>query len=379
MTGPSGPAAIAPIEVWLETGYADGGLGAWLPALPGVFASATSPERAVTAILTATARTREWLEAHGDDAAPRFLGRIEVVGEVAAVVMPDGSERNATLPGDRRPLGAGELEAASRRLGWLREDTVRIAAEVDRLEPDGPPAGRSEDGDRSAAAMVRHVAGAAAWYVEQAGGGSYGGPVDAATPAAELDAAYAWVLGRLAALAPSDDGREVAADRGETWTLAKAVRRLIYHGFDHLWELEHRLALADGTRERVEVRLDRRPTADVMAGLLRSVGWDARAAHPALFGRAIAGTPEMAAAWDGDRLVGTARSLTDGAVYAHIATVVVHPRYQRLGIGERLMHALMDGRDGVRFALTAAPGMDAWYAKLGFVPDERAMVRLRRH
>ena len=64
-------------------------------------------------------------------------------------------------------------------------------------------------------------------------------------------------------------------------------------------------------------------------------------------------------------------------MYAHIATVVVHPRYQGLGVGERLMHALMDGRDGVRFALTAAPGMDAWYRKLGFVPDGRAMMRPR--
>ena len=378
MTGPSGPATHAPLEVWLETGHADGGLGAWLPALPGVFASATTPERAVTAILTATARTREWLEGHGDDAGLPLLGRVEIVGEVAAVVMPDGSERSATLPGDRRRLGPGELESASRRLAWLREDTVRVAAQVDRLEPDGPRDGKTGDGDRSATAMAHHIAAAAAWYVEQAGGGSYGGPPATATPATELEAAYAWALGRLAVLEASDDGREVAADRGETWTLAKAVRRLIYHGFDHLWELERRRALADGTRERVEIRLDRRPSADTMAGLLRSVGWDARAADP-VFGRAIDATPEFAAAWDGDRLVGTARSLTDGAVAAHIATVVVQPRYQGLGIGERLMHALMDGRDGVRFALSAAPGMDAWYAKLGFVPDQRAMVRARRH
>ena len=42
------------------------------------------------------------------------------------------------------------------------------------------------------------------------------------------------------------------------------------------------------------------------------------------------------------------------------------------------MHALMDGRDNVRFALSAAPGMDTWYAKLGFAPDTRAMVRQRK-
>jgi GNAT superfamily N-acetyltransferase len=115
-----------------------------------------------------------------------------------------------------------------------------------------------------------------------------------------------------------------------------------------------------------------------MVGLLRSVGWDGRTVDVEGLGLAIDGTPEFAAAWDGDRLVGTARSLTDGAMYAHIATVVVHPRYQGLGVGERLMHALMDGREHVRFALSAAPGMDAWYAKLGFAPDSRAMVRQRQ-
>ena len=375
MTGRSERTAHAPLEVWLEPGYDGGALGAWVPALPGAFAVATTPERAVTAILTNTARTRAWLEAHDDDAGLPPLGRVEIVGEVAAEVQPDGSERNATLPTDRRPLHPGELEAAARRLGWQREDTARVAEEVDRLEPGGPPTGRAGDADRSAAAMLSHLAGAAAWYVEQVGGARYAGsPADTA-PAAELEAAYAWALGRLAVLEPSDDGREVAAERGETWTLAKVVRRLVYHGFDHLWELERRLALADGTRERVEVRLDRRPAPDVMAGLLRSVGWDARAADPELFGRAIAGTAEFAAAWDDDRLVGTARAITDGAVAAHIATVVVEPRYQGLGIGERLMHALMDGRDHMRFVLSAAPGMEAWYAKLGFVADHRAMVR----
>ena len=375
MAGHSNKAAFAPLEVWLEPGYADGGVGAWLPALPGVFAAAATPERAMTAVLTNTARTRSWIEAHGDDAGLPPLGRVEIVGEVAAEVQPDGSERGATFPADRRPLHPGELEGAARRLGWLREDTARVAAEVDRLEPDGPPAGRGGDADRSASAMLSHLAGAAAWYAGQLCGASYGGSPVAQGPAAELEAAYGWALGQLADPEPDDEGREVAADRGETWTRAKVVRRLVYHAFDHLWELERRLALADGTRERVEVRLDRRPPADVMAELLRSVGWDARAGNPELFGRAIAGTPEMAAAWDGDHLVGTARSITDGAVAAHIATVVVDPRYQGLGIGERLMHALMDGRDEMRFVLSAAPGMEAWYAKLGFVADHRAMVR----
>jgi GNAT superfamily N-acetyltransferase len=115
-----------------------------------------------------------------------------------------------------------------------------------------------------------------------------------------------------------------------------------------------------------------------MVGLLRSVGWDLRASEPASLQHAITATPEFASAWDGDRLVGTARSLTDGGQNALIATVVVHPAYQGLGVGERLVALLTDGRDQVRFSLTAAPGLADWYRKLGFVPDPDAMTRPRR-
>ena len=34
--------ALAPLEMWLEPGYADGRVGAWLRDVPGVFASATT-------------------------------------------------------------------------------------------------------------------------------------------------------------------------------------------------------------------------------------------------------------------------------------------------------------------------------------------------
>ena len=39
---------------------------------------------------------------------------------------------------------------------------------------------------------------------------------------------------------------------------------------------------------------------------------------------------------------------------------------------------LTDGRDLVRFSLSATPGLEAWYRKLGFVPDTHALFRPRR-
>jgi GNAT superfamily N-acetyltransferase len=186
------------------------------------------------------------------------------------------------------------------------------------------------------------------------------------------------VAERLEALARGDDGAETADRHGETWTLAKVLRRMQAHGFDHLWELERRLVRADGTGDRLEIGLDRVPETGQVIGLLRSVGWDMRASEPASLERALRGTTEFATAWDGDRLVGTARSISDGAQNALIATVVVDPAYQGLGVGERMLRLLIDGRDLVRFHLAATPGLEGWYRKLGFIPDPHALFRPRR-
>ncbi len=195
---------------------------------------------------------------------------------------------------------------------------------------------------------------------------------------ATLESTWAWVAARLEALGRADDGTETPDRHGETWTLAKVLRRLQAHGFDHRWELERRLVRADGTADRVEVVLGRVPDTGEVVGLLRSVGWDLRASEPASLERALRGTTEFATAWDGDRLIGTARSITDGGQNALIATVVVHPAYQALGVGERMIHLLTDGRDLVRFSLAATPGLEPWYRRLGFLPDPHAMFRPRR-
>ena len=164
-----------PLSVWLEPGHDGGGLGAWLVDVPGVFAAAPTPQRALSAILTSTARTREWLEGHGDDLGLGMLGRVDVAGETPASVLPDGYEVNATFPWDRRPLAAAEVAAAVRRLGWQLDDLLALATDVDRFEDaHGPLPTDDATGERTADAVLRHVAGASAWYVEQLDGARSG-------------------------------------------------------------------------------------------------------------------------------------------------------------------------------------------------------------
>lgn len=80
-------------------------------------------------------------------------------------------------------------------------------------------------------------------------------------------------------------------------------------------------------------------------------------------------------AWDGERLVGIARSLTDFTYVAYLADLAVDADYQRKGIGWRLVQETKD-RLGRRcmIVLLAAPKANEYYAKIGFEPNPRGWV-----
>lgn len=373
------PVEPQPLRIWLEPGYDGGRVAAWMLDLP-VLAHAATRERALSAGLSAAGRFREWLEGHGDDAGLPPFRWATVVEEVPSVVVDGGAELKATFAAERRAVDGAETERVVRRLAWAREDLAVVVGRVrtwTAAHGDLP----GTDADREARdpdAVLRHLAAAEVRLATRMdAAAAYPGALGRDPLDDELAATRAWAVERLRELAGRVGADEVADERGETWTLAKVLRRMACHAIDHLWELDRRLARVDGTASRVVVTLDRRPSITSVVPLLRSAGWDLDVEPPEPMAAAIAATTELATAWDGDRLVGIARSLTDGARNAFISTVVVHPRWQSLGVGERLMAALMDGRPGIRFALSAASGMDAWYAKLGFVPDPHAMVRRR--
>ena len=82
-------------------------------------------------------------------------------------------------------------------------------------------------------------------------------------------------------------------------------------------------------------------------------------------------------AYDGDRLVGFARAISDGVTNAYVSSVMVDPDYRRRGIGRDMLERLIADRRTVRFVLhtrdTAAP----FYAALGFVEWTHMLVRDR--
>lgn len=74
------------------------------------------------------------------------------------------------------------------------------------------------------------------------------------------------------------------------------------------------------------------------------------------------------------KVVGMGRMVGDGAVICYIQDLVVHPSYQKLGVGEALMNRLLDHTKELRMedtelmvCLMCAKGREGFYEKYGFI------------
>ncbi len=361
-----------PLRLGIEPGYDGGMVGAWLLDLPGAFGWARNREAAISQSASVAGWWRDWLEQHDETWSLGALGSTEVTEDVAATVLDDGYERNATFARDRRPVTGDELEAALRRLGYARQDLLTTIAQLGGIERD--------DGERSGEEVLRHLAAAEIWLGSRLDAGArYPGRTDEPDAGAHLAATRAWAVDNLRRLwAASEAGalaRERTDGKGETWTLAKVVRRYVYHSVDHLRELQRRIARADGWADRLRLDTSRLRDVGPLVRLLRSVGWDRRTLDRQRLQRALDGSQAMVGLWDRTELVAFAREIGDGEFNALISMVVVDPRWQGLGLATRLIEVLMGDRAGVRFMLNSAAGLDEFYARFGFERDASAMVR----
>ncbi len=74
-------------------------------------------------------------------------------------------------------------------------------------------------------------------------------------------------------------------------------------------------------------------------------------------------------------LVGAGRALADGADCSYIADVAVHPEYQGLGLGRKIIETLVALSEGhKKIILYANPGKEGFYRKLGFLKMRTAMA-----
>ncbi len=83
----------------------------------------------------------------------------------------------------------------------------------------------------------------------------------------------------------------------------------------------------------------------------------------------------VVSAWDGARIVGISRAISDFAYCTYLSDLAVDVEYQRAGIGKKLIQRTQElgGRSTV--FLFAAPLAVDYYAHVGFTPGSGWMLR----
>ena len=84
-------------------------------------------------------------------------------------------------------------------------------------------------------------------------------------------------------------------------------------------------------------------------------------------------------AWDGDKLVGVARALTDYGYCCYLSDLAVDKEYQRKGIGEELVNQVRTqvGEETTIMLLSAQEAME-YYPKIGFEKTDNAFLIPRK-
>ncbi|MBI3595555.1 MAG: GNAT family N-acetyltransferase [Nitrospirae bacterium] len=95
--------------------------------------------------------------------------------------------------------------------------------------------------------------------------------------------------------------------------------------------------------------------------------------------RMLENTDYVFSAWDGPRLIGFARILTDRIYRATLWDVVVHPDYQGQGVGEALIKTILSHPvlSKVQKFWLNTRDKQAFYERFGFVRSDQGMVRDR--
>ena len=83
----------------------------------------------------------------------------------------------------------------------------------------------------------------------------------------------------------------------------------------------------------------------------------------------------VVSAWDGEKLVGIARSLSDFAWCTYLSDLAVDLAYQKSGIGRELVRRTQELGGRATVVLFAAPAAVDYYPRIGFTAGSGWMLR----
>lgn len=129
----------------------------------------------------------------------------------------------------------------------------------------------------------------------------------------------------------------------------------------------------------INYHLNITPTAAQIIEVYESAGLNRPTEDKERIGKMYANSNLIVTAWDGDILVGVARSLTDFCYCCYLSDLAIREEYKHKGIGKELIRLTKEKiGDQTMLLLLSAPGAMEYYPKVGFDKLNNAFIINRK-
>lgn len=118
----------------------------------------------------------------------------------------------------------------------------------------------------------------------------------------------------------------------------------------------------------MEIKVGILPEKDQVLALYEDAGWTAYTDEPDLLMKAIENSLKVWTLWDGEKLIGLARTIGDGATICYLQDILILKAYQGQGLGSDLLKEIMKENEKIRqFVLLTEDSekTKGFYKKLG--------------
>lgn len=126
-------------------------------------------------------------------------------------------------------------------------------------------------------------------------------------------------------------------------------------------------------------QIDLTPDTDAIIALYENAGLNRPTRDKVRIGKMYQNSNLVISAWDGDLLVGIARSLSDFCHCCYLSDLAVRKDYQKTGIGKKLIDLTREKiSDESMLLLLSAPGAMEYYPKVGLEKVQNGFIINRK-
>jgi predicted N-acetyltransferase YhbS len=125
----------------------------------------------------------------------------------------------------------------------------------------------------------------------------------------------------------------------------------------------------------IQFSFDKRPDAEQIIELYNNSGLPRPTHDKARIQQMFDHSNLIVSAWDGDVIVGVARSITDWVWACYLSDLAVREEYKHKGIGSRLIELTKERLgDASMILLLSVPSAMEYYPKVGFKKQESSFI-----